>query len=303
MAKGVKNIAASVHQRLLDKAKESSRPFNELLQYFAIELFIYRLSKSPYADRFILKGALMFSAWCGPASRPTMDIDLLGKIDNRLEVITAAIKDACQMDVEADGISFNAETVEAFRITEDAEYEGVRVRIHGNLGNARVSIQIDIGFGDVIVPNPRTVSYPAILDFPAPELKGYTMESTIAEKFQAMVKLGVLNSRMKDFYDIWILSRTFDFKGEILAEAVEKTFANRKTPINLNAAIFDPSFGKDGNKNVQWQGFIRKTKLNNAPESFEEVMAVVKLFLEPLAESIVERGAFNSNWTAPGPWR
>jgi predicted nucleotidyltransferase component of viral defense system len=303
MAKGVKNIAASVHQRLLDKAKESSRPFNELLQYFAIERFIYRLSKSPYADRFILKGALMFSAWCGPASRPTMDIDLLGKIDNRLEVITAAIKDACQMDVEADGISFNAETVEAFRITEDAEYEGVRVRIHGNLGNARVSIQIDIGFGDVIVPNPRTVSYPAILDFPAPELKGYTMESTIAEKFQAMVKLGVLNSRMKDFYDIWILSRTFDFKGEILAEAVEKTFANRKTPINLNAAIFDPSFGKDGNKNVQWQGFIRKTKLNNAPESFEEVMAVVKLFLEPLAESIVERGAFNSNWTAPGPWR
>jgi predicted nucleotidyltransferase component of viral defense system len=303
MAKGVKNIAASVHQRLLDKAKESSRPFNELLQYFAIERFIYRLSKSPYEDRFILKGALMFSAWCGPASRPTMDIDLLGKIDNRLEVITAAIKDACQMDVEADGISFNAETVEAFRITEDAEYEGVRVRIHGNLGNARVSIQIDIGFGDVIVPNPRTVSYPAILDFPAPELKGYTMESTIAEKFQAMVKLGVLNSRMKDFYDIWILSRTFDFKGEILAEAVEKTFANRKTPINLNAAIFDPSFGKDGNKNVQWQGFIRKTKLNNAPESFEEVMAVVKLFLEPLAESIVERGAFNSNWTAPGPWR
>ena len=303
MAKSIKNIAASVHQRLLNKAKESSRPFNELLQHFAIERFIYRLSKSPHANKFILKGALMFSVWSGPASRPTMDIDLLGKIDNRLEVIIAAIKDACLMDVEADGISFNAETVEAVRITEDAEYEGVRVRVHGSLGNARVSLQIDIGFGDVIYPSPSTVAYPAILDFPAPELKGYTMESTIAEKFQAMVKLGVLNSRMKDFYDIWVLSRTFDFKGEILAEAVEKTFENRNTPITLNAAIFDPSFGKDGDKNIQWRGFIRKTKLINAPESFEEVIAVVKIFLEPLAASIDERRAFNSIWTAPGPWR
>ena len=304
MAKSIKNIVASVHQRLLNKAKESSRPFNELLQYFAIERFIYRLSKSPYADRFILKGALMFSAWCGPASRPTMDIDLLGKIDNRLEVITAAIKDVCLMDVKADGISFNAETVETVRITEDAEYEGVRVRVQGGIGNARVSIQIDIGFGDVIIPNPSKVSYPTILDFPAPELKGYTMESTIAEKFQAMFKLGVLNSRMKDFYDIWVLSRTFDFKGGILAKAVEKTFEKRNTPVNLDAALFDPSFGKDGDKNVQWQGFIRKTKLINAPESFEDVIAaVVKLFLEPLAASIVERSPFSSNWTAPGPWR
>ncbi|MGD8262337.1 MAG: nucleotidyl transferase AbiEii/AbiGii toxin family protein [Desulfobacterales bacterium] len=303
MVRNVKNIAASVHQRLLNKAKESSRPFNELLQYFAIERFIYRLSKSPHADKFILKGALMFAAWHGPASRPTMDIDLLGKIDNSLEVITAAIKDACRLEVEPDGISFNAETVEAVRITEDAEYEGVRVRVQGSLGNARFSIQIDIGFGDVVVPNPRTVSYPAILDFPAPELKGYTMESTIAEKFQAMVKLGILNSRMKDFYDIWILSRTSDFEGNILAEAVAKTFEKRNTPVTLDAALFNPSFGKDGDKNVQWRGFIRKTKLINAPDSFEEVMTAVKLFLEPLAASIAERRAFNSNWIAPGPWR
>ena len=147
------------------------------------------------------------------------------------------------------------------------------------------------------------LSYPAILDFPAPELKGYTMESTIAEKFQAMVKLGVLNSRMKDFYDIWILSRLFDFKGEILAEAVEKTFEKRNTPVNLNAAIFDPSFGIDGDKNVQWQGFIRKTKLISTPESFEEVISIVRLFLEPLVTSIVERRSFNSIWTAPGPWQ
>jgi len=303
MVRNVKNIAASVHQRLLNKAKESSRPFNELLQYFAIERFIYRLSKSSHADKFILKGALMFAVWHGPAHRPTMDIDLLGIIDNSPEVITAAIKDVCLVDVEADGIFFNAETVDAVRITEDAKYNGVRVRVYGSLGNARVSVQIDIGFGDVIVPNASTVSYPTILDFPAPTFKGYTMESMVAEKFQAMVKLGVLNSRMKDFYDIWAMSRTFDFKGKILAEAVEKTFEKRNTPVTLDAALFDPSFGKDRDKNVQWQGFIKKTKLINAPVSFEEVMAAAKLFLEPLASSIFEQRAFKSNWTAPGPWR
>ena len=303
MAKGIKNITASVHQRLLNQAKQSRRPFGELLQYYAIERFIYRLAKSPHADKFILKGALMFSAWCGPASRPTMDIDLLGIIDNRLEVITAAIKDACLTVVEADGIYFDAESLEADRITEDAVYEGARVRVRGNLGNARIAIQIDIGFGDVIVPKPCSVAYPTILDFPAPELKGYTMESTIAEKFQAVVKLGVLNSRMKDFYDIWLLSITFDFKGKIIVEAVEKTFEKRNTPVTLQAALFDPSFGKDGNKNVQWQAFLRKTRIVNAPQSFEEVIDAVKLFLEPIAVSIAEGWAFNSNWSAPGPWR
>jgi hypothetical protein len=303
MARNIKNTAASVHRRLLNKTKESSRPFNELLQHFAIERFIYRLSKSPHADRFILKGALMFSVWSGSGSRPTMDIDLLGRIDNSLEVIVAAMKDACGMDVEADGMSFNAETVTAVRITEDAEYEGVRVRVRGGLGNARVSLQIDIGFGDVIVPGPIKVAYPALLDFPAPELNGYTMESTIAEKFQAMVKLGVLNSRMKDFYDIWMLSRTFDFRGEMLAEAVEKTFENRNTPITIAPTVFDPSFVKDGDKKVQWQGFIRKAKLANAPEAFEDVVVAVKVFLEPLVASLAEIRPFRSIWNAPGPWR
>ncbi|MDO8691348.1 MAG: nucleotidyl transferase AbiEii/AbiGii toxin family protein [Dehalococcoidia bacterium] len=174
MAANIKNTAASVHQRLLNKAKESSRPFNEFLQHFAIERFIYRLSKSPHADRFILKGALMFLAWSGLRSRPTMDIDLLGRIENSLEVIVVAMKEACGMDVEVDGMSYNTETVTASRITEHAEYEGVRIRVQGSLGNARVSLQIDIGFGDVIVPGPCKVAYPALLDFPAPELNGYT---------------------------------------------------------------------------------------------------------------------------------
>jgi hypothetical protein len=303
MARGSKNITASVHQRLLNKAREDSRLFNELLQYFAIERFIYRLSKSPNADRFILKGALMLSAWRGSMTRPTMDIDLLGKIDNRLEIIIGVIRDACGMDVEADGMSFNADTVTAARITEDADYEGIRVRVQGGLGNARVSLQIDIGFGDVIVPGPEKVEYPALLDFPAPKMNGYSMESTIAEKYQAMVKLGVLNSRMKDFYDIWMLSRMFDFKGETLAEAIERTFKNRHTPITKDPTAFHPSFAKDGSKTAQWQGFVRKARLTDAPEAFEDVLESVKMFIRPPVVTITRERTFRSVWTAPGPWR
>jgi hypothetical protein len=303
IAGNIKNIAASVHQRLLNKAKESSRPFNELLQYFAIERFLYRLSKSTHANKFILKGALMFSAWSKEASRPTKDIDFLGRIDNSIEMIVAAMKDVCNEDVEADGMSFDEESVSAASITEDAEYEGVRVRVHGGLGNARASLQVDIGFGDVIVPGPRRVVYPPLLDFPPPKLNGYTMVSTIAEKFQAMVKLGVLNSRMKDFYDICLLSRIFDFKGETLTEALEKTFKNRKTLIPAAPTVFGPSFAKDEDKKIQWLGYIERAKLHNAPESFSEVVAAVKTFLEPPVVSLAEGRLFRKTWKAPGPWR
>ena len=153
-----------------------------------------------------------------------MDIDLLGNIENSIDLIVAVIKDVCETEVEKDGIVFHKDTVTATRITEDADYKGVRVLFHGHLSSIRLFLQIDIGFGDVIIPKPGRVKYPVLLDFLPPELDGYTMENTIAEKFQVMVKLGLLNSRMKDFYDIWFLSRRFDFKGETLIEAIEKTF-------------------------------------------------------------------------------
>ncbi len=299
----IKNIVASVHQRLLNKSKESLRPFNELLQHFAIERFIYRLSKSPHTRRFVLKGALMFSAWTGSMSRPTMDIDLLGRIENRLDSIVAVVKDVCEMEVENDGLVFHKDTVSAARITEDADYKGVRVLLRGNLGSTRLFLQVDIGFGDVIIPKPGKVKYPVLLDFPPPELDGYTMESTIAEKFQAMVKLGLLNSRMKDFYDIWFLSRNFDFKGETLIEAIEKTFEKRKTPVISEPTIFNPSFMMDENKQAQWLGFINKAKLGDAPASFEYVTAGIKIFLQPVLVSIINRQTFRSFWAAPGSWR
>lgn len=258
---------------------------------------------SPHADRFILKGALMFPVWSGPASRSTLDIDLLGRIDNSLETIAAAMKDTSSIDVEDDGMSFNPHSVTAQRITEDADYEGVRVRLQGTLGTARISLQIDIGFGDVIVPEPGKVTYPVILDFPAPELSGYTMETTIAEKFQAMVRLGIANSRMKDFYDIWFLSRMFDFKGKMLAEAIARTFENRSTPVTIDSAVFDPSFPKERVKKSQWQGFIRKANLTGPPDDFEEILAAIRGFLQPPAAALAEKRVFTKTWNVSGSWR
>lgn len=302
MRRNIRNIAASVHQRLLDKARETGRPFNELLQKFALERFIYRLSISPYANRFILKGALMLPVWSESTSRPTMDIDFLGRIDNNLDVIASAAKDICNVSVVPDGMSFDASSVAATGIAEMTGYKGIRVRLRGSLGNARVSIQMDIGFGDVIIPRPCRVEYPGLLDFPRAKLKGYTMESTIAEKFHAMVKLDVLNSRMKDFYDIWMLSNTFDFRGEPLAEAVEKTFKNRKTPMTADLTIFEPSFAEDSDKNIQWKGYISKAGLNDAPEIFSETIASIIIFLRPVVTALADHQPFGRIWNAPGPW-
>ena len=303
MARNVKNTAASVHQRLLNRARESDRPFSELLQRFAIERFLYRLSKSRHADRFVLKGALMLSVWAGATSRPTKDIDLLGRIDNNLEYIAQAMRDVCDVDVQEDGMIFEADSVTAARITEEAEYHGVRVRLKAALGKARVSMQVDVGIGDVLFPEPQGVEYPALLDFPRARLKGYAMESSIAEKFQAMIVLGILNSRMKDFYDIWMLSRTYDFEGEALAGAIEKTFEARNTELTAEATVFDPSFANEAGKQAQWTAFLRKSNLGDAPSSFSEVVHAVGSFLRPVVRVLAEGGAFDLTWKAPGPWR
>ena len=238
------NLSASVHQLLLNKARQTNRPFNELLQYYVMERFLYRLSRSPHAAMFILKGALMFTAWKLEAYRPTMDIDLLGKTANDVDALAAITKEICAQQVEPDGLVFSPETVKATRIAEDANYEGVRIRFKTSLGRARVTQQLDIGFGDVIVPVPQPIEYPTILDFPAPKLRGYSKETIVAEKFESLVTLGILNSRMKDYFDIWTLSRQFDFDGPTLSSAIAKTFSNRGTavesdPIGLTSAFAD----------------------------------------------------------------
>ncbi|MFH2202167.1 MAG: nucleotidyl transferase AbiEii/AbiGii toxin family protein [Elusimicrobiota bacterium] len=302
MNKPIKNVAASARQRLLNLARESSRPFDELLQYFAMERFLYRLSRSKYKDKVVLKGALMFVVWKAPRSRATRDIDLLGRTNNTVENLVTMVKEVCAIEVEADGMSFLEGSVKGKRIKEDADYEGVRVTFTGKLGQAKAAMQIDFGFGDTVSPKPREIDYPTFLDMPAPKLRGYPRETVIAEKFEAMTQLGLLNSRMKDFYDIWLLSEQFNFDGKILGEAIKKTFANRKTKLEAHPVALTDEFTSDAGKIVQWRAFIRRTKIDTAPKELKEVVGALRRFLPPIATAVLKGKVDGMKWNAPGPW-
>jgi hypothetical protein len=297
-------MAASVHQRLLDKARKQHRPFNEMLQYLAMERLLYRLSCSPFAADFILKGALMLSVWHIAGSRPTMDIDLLGRTSNDHDHVADIIRNLCVQAVdEDDGFVFDPDSVIVSKITEDATYEGSRIRFQGHLGNARLDLQIDIGFGDDVIPRPQDIELPSILGFPAPKLRGYTKESSIAEKFSAMLELRELNSRVKDFFDIWILSRQCDFDGTILRMAIESVLSKRSLTLTLPPIAFQDTFASAPIKDSQWKGFLRKNKLTSVPQQFPDVTSAVAEFLSPVIDSIANGHLFACSWKAPGPWR
>jgi hypothetical protein len=223
-----------------------------------MERFLYRLSVSPHSDQFILKGALMLFVWCPEPSRQTMDIDLLGRVPNDLDLIGTVFRAICTQDVPSDGMVFDQSTVEVERITREAAFEGVRAKLRGGLGNTRELIRVDIGFGDRVVPQPEILDYPTLLDFPAPRLRAYRRETAIAEKLQAMVQLGDLNSRMKDFLDVWSLSRCFDFDGQVLAEAIGATFDQRSQQVPSSPLALTAEFARSPSKQQQWSSFLRK---------------------------------------------
>ncbi len=295
---GKKDIAASVRQRLLNRSREEKRPFQELLQYYAMERFLYRLSQSDHSDCFILKGALMLRIWDAPQTRPTMDIDMLGRTNNDIDAILAQIREILEQPVKDDGMVFQPASLQTEPITEDADYQGVRVRFIGELNRARVNMQLDIGFGDVVHPEADRADFPTLLDSPAPELLCYSRESTIAEKFQAMVYLGELNSRMKDFYDIWLLSRQFDYELSPLKAAIERTFEQRNTDLPQSNPFPD---GFAEQKQTQWRAFHRRLNQEHVPDTFGNILDSVLEFLKPVIvpgtqETQVRR------WRAPGPW-
>lgn len=296
----MKNVAASVRQRLLNRARSDKRPFNELLQYYAMERFLYRLSRSDHAGSFILKGALMLRVWRAPEFRPTMDIDVLGRTSNDEASIIAQIRDILATPSPDDGLHFDAGSIEAERITEDADYAGLRIRFRATLDTARITMQVDIGFGDIIYPGPEEAELPVMLDFPAPRLLCYSRESAIAEKFEAMVALGALNSRMKDFYDIWLLSRQFDFDGPSLTEAVRLTFNQRGTAMPDEIEAFTETFAET--KQTQWQAFHRRLGQDHVPAPFIQVVRVLSIFLAPVSNHLSAGGNLPSRWIAPGPW-
>lgn len=297
----IKDVAASVHQRLLNKAHSEVRPFQELLQYFAMERFLYRLSVSEHRSKFILKGALSLVAVKAPRTRPTRDIDMKGEMSNDVDDVVAVVKKVCVVEVVSDGIDFEVDTVTGNIIDDHDEYSGIRVRFKGYLGNAEIPMQLDIGFGDSIVAEPTEIDYPVLLDFPRFKLRTYPLESTIAEKFEAMVSLGEVNSRMKDFYDIWYLSQNFDFEGRMLQLSIQSTFTTRSTNLPKKLDTFLARL-KNPDKTKQWTAFIKRTDIADCPNEFSDVLTIISDFLLPVISHIVTGIQLHTKWIAHKGW-
>ena len=295
----IKNWPASVRGRLLNISRATGRPFAELLQYYAMERFLYRLGESDHQGRFILKGALIFRAWGAELSRSTKDIDLLGYTNNAVENLVTIVQEICAQEVSPDGMVFDPEQVKGQRIKEGAEYEGVRVRFLGKLGRARIHMQIDVGFADVVTPKPITVDYPTILEMPAPQLRGYPRETVVAEKVHAMVVLGTLNSRMKDFYDLWQLAQHFNFEGSTLQDAIVQTFRRRNTIVQKDLPVaLSEQFAHD--KQSQWQVFSQNTTFELGSKDFVQIIHDCRAFLFPLLQACAMNQRFDKIWQAGG---
>ena len=299
------NLAHSVFQRLLNYAKKHEENFNLLLSRYAMERFLYRLSKSEHSEKFVLKGALLFMVWEPDYDRrSTKDIDLLGFTENSMDNLETIVKEICTVEVEKDGIEFDGEHIQVQRIKEDADYEGVRIKSFAFIGRSRIPIQIDIGFGDALVPGAISATLPALLDFPAPELRCYHQLTAIAEKFQAMVQLGELNTRMKDFYDIWNIIQHEKIDGTELQKACVATFETRKTPLDLEARFFAEGFHRSPGKQTQWTAFIHKQGLKNiAPDNFEEIVGILQTFFRPMVETQLSGKAFPAHWGSSNKWQ
>lgn len=300
----VKNLPASVLARLLNLARELGEDFTGLLTRYALERFMFRLASSEYAERFVLKGATLFAIWSDQPHRPTRDLDLLGFGDNDVPALVEVFGQVCQQDVEPDGLVFAPDSVQGGLIREDRIYEGVRVTLMATLARARISVQVDVGFGDSVFPEPEPVEVPPLLDFPAPVLNAYAKETVVAEKLQAMVALGIVNSRMKDFYDIWVLARDNAFDGSVLSEAVRRTFARRRSPLPSSPPVaLTLEFSDDPAKAVQWRAFLRRGRLVAGEPGLHEVVQFLAGFLLPMLGLGEAEAAVDGQWPPGGPWR
>lgn len=298
------NVSASIKQRLLNYSRSRGEDFNLTLTRYAGERFLYRLSRSEHSDKFILKGATLFAVWTATPHRPTADLDFLGRGTASEAGLRRIIEEVCRVAVEPDGLEFNpgAMTIEAIR--EDQAYQGLRVRLPGHLGKSRVSVQADVGFGDVVKPRPRSISCPTIIDLPAPRLKAYPPEAVIAEKLQAMVNLGMANSRMKDFYDLYIMAGAFRFDGQTLSESVAATFSRRKTAIPAGVPTpLGEEFAGDPDKQKQWRAFLARNRLESEGLGLVEVVGFLRRFIMPLLDALRKQRGFHLLWPEGGPWK
>jgi predicted nucleotidyltransferase component of viral defense system len=299
--KEMKNVAASVLARLRNVSKSSGAPFQQVLQQYAIERFLYRISKSTHVQGVVLKGALLLKTIGIQGARPTMDIDMLRKGKADQASLVALVKNCATLEVEPDGLIYIADSAVAEEIAKVSEYKGTRIRMDARIDNVRLKIQIDFGVGDIMVPGPRKIEYPALLDSDTIRLLAYPVESAIAEKLQAMVALGNANSRMKDFYDVWIYSNHLDFNTDTLLKAIDATFKNRKTPVpGKEFEALSRRFAEQ--HRVQWNAFVKKIGERDLTDAFVKVVEKIETFATPLLRSLAYGETLSQQWKAGNGW-
>lgn len=294
---------ALIRRRLYDLSRERGEDFQLILTWYAAERLLYRLSRSKYSREFILKGAMLFNIWMDPSHRPTRDLDFAGQGDSSPERLVSVFHEICQVEVEPDGLQFDPESIQVTEIREIQEYQGQRIRLIASLNKASISVQVDIGFGDAVTPEARQITYPTLLDLPAPIILAYPVETVVAEKLQAMVALGMLNSRMKDFFDVRMISRQFRFEGPKLAEAIRVTFDRRRTeiPESIPTALSD-EFAMDSEKGSQWKAFLERSGLEKIPVELPQIIDELRVFLIPPLNAAARGIDFKFEWTAGAPW-
>lgn len=285
-----KNTAQSVKDRLLQIARQRNESFTNLLIRYAIERLLYRLSKSEYSKKFVLKGAALFNYWYGEPHRATLDADF--SVRNRISTAETEdiIRKICIVEAEDDGLIFLSESVSSSEIRVEDAYQGVRTKLKAKLGKAVIPIQLDIGFGDFITPPPEEIEYPTLLDFPAPKLTAYTPETSIAEKVQVIIERGIQNSRIKDYYDVWFLIDTFEIDEAKLQSAIKEVFNRRKTifPKGVPTGL-SREFIEDGQKKAQWKSFQKKIGNKEADVSLENMVVGIRDFILPVIEAAAKK--------------
>lgn len=293
--------AASIRQRLLN-SRPANEDFNTTLTRYAGARLLYRLSVSQHVERFVLKGAVLFSLWSDAPHRATRDVDLLGFGDPAVAAMEAVFRDVCAVEAD-DGLEFAGDSVRGEEIRSAAEYDGVRLRLDARLAQARIRVQVDVGFGDAVVPAPELIEVPALAGLPPARLRAYPREAVIAEKLHALVILRLANTRMKDIYDIWSLAQRFEFDAVRLAESIAATFARRRTEVPDDVPIgLSFAFAHDTEKAAQWHAFVQRSGALDARE-LADVLADLRAFLVPVMHRVRTPSGTNSSWAPGGSWR
>lgn len=296
-------LSRSIHTRLVQHARSLGVDANLVLTRYATERLLYRLSRSPHAERFVLKGALLMLVWLGETIRPTRDADLLGFGDLSDDALLRIFRDVCAVEVEPDGMTYPGESITLADIRPEDVYGGKRLTVRAQLGSARLRVQVDVGLGDAVSPPPQWLDYPSLLDLPQPRLRAYRPETVIAEKVHTMVVLGTKNSRMRDFFDVYVLSALESLDGESMAGALRATFERRRTPIPASLPLaLTPEFAAMPDKQAQWRAFLGKSGTTAAPQDLADTVAHLSTFLEPVIDAARTGSPFTVEWKPGRPW-